>query len=140
MRTPKGVPADEWRMADMIAKVSGLFQYELVDIDDDGAEIRYLPEDVGRALTSFDVRSKAAADFDALCDGEFDPSRSDPNWQDRVDATVDNAASLDSVDQTEPVAPDEAQLVDMPDRHSDDEVTHVGTVDSRFDPDNGGTL
>lgn len=54
---------------------------------------------------------------------------SDPHWQDRV---------LDAIDQAEPATPDEAQLVDMPDRDSDEETTHVGAVDDRFD--NGGTL
>lgn len=149
-----GCPADEWQVAEWIAKVNGLQQYEVVSIDDQGAEIRYLPDEVGRALT--ECHREAVVDFEQLLEeGAKDdppdatpaeikhadlgamlaqlpePPPPDPHWQDRVLDAIDRDASLDGVDQTEPVQPDEEVLVEH--RNGDDEATHVGVVDARFD-------
>lgn len=76
---------------------------------------------------------KEHADVGALIAKLPELTPSDPHWQDRVLDQIDREASLDSVDQSEPMQPPEVPLVDIPDRHSDDEATHVGAVDARFD-------
>jgi hypothetical protein len=74
-----------------------------------------------------------------------------PDWQERVFEKCDEvdrerasaplgalkeltAATLDSVDQSDPTPAPEVPLHDV---HSDEEVTHVGDVDARFDRTEG---
>lgn len=123
-----GVPTDEMYIAALIAKVGGLQQYEVVEIDNEGAFIGHQYDEVVHAEIAFARREAIATAPDSalaalVADLPAVP-HSDPHWQDRV---------LDAIDQTEPVVQPDEPLRDV---HSDDEPTHVGAVDDRFD--NGG--
>lgn len=89
------------------------------------------------------AQSEATTQFNALCDGHLAdvealivnvaPAPPPPGWQAKVHAACDaideqtSHADLDGIDQSEPTPPTDAPLVD-----TDDEATHVGSIDERF--------